>query len=536
MVRKIGGRTITPLDHKLQHQKDGEDEINVSGLKGRLADMQDADSIKGKEVTLTGIGAGKILEYNGTKFVVGNKADTPVSGTIASNTFWVAKGDLAVGQSSNNGVRLEVGTDPRMCLTPLPSAASGLGWRQPLPSFLNKVFYLQDGAASPNNLEVHAVYIPRFRSKYFSQPGLNGIDCGGFWIDKFQACQPNASNVSRGGLTPDSPGAGVGASCKPHVVPWTDISWNTAKVVIENRGGDSNKSNAGVPVPCIELTGATNPKAEFLVDDASHLVGRKVEINQNGTIYHRRAIKRGTTDQPKYVQIYPDLPQDITSSDTYTIIGWHMATPHEMFSLAAWARKYRYEVGLDYPKGNNDWGKDYQDSRLTEFEGVSDITRGGYDNHEMSRCLTGSGPLSWSLNEQENGVWDLNGNVWEWVLQQFVGTGSGVRIKEGFPGQDTIIDTTGYSSGGQITEMYASEGVSDGLSLNSEIFYPTKSATTGLAEYGNDGWWFATASGTTYAARRGGPWRRGARYGLFAVASSYSPSHADDSWGFRGVC
>ena len=534
MVRKIGGRTITPLDHKLQHQKDGEDEISVNGLKGRLADAQNADTIGGKTVNLSGIAANKILQYDGEKFIVGNKADTPVAGTIAANDFWAAKGDLAAGTGSGVGQRIEAESDPRALLFPNPARATGLEWRRPLPSFLNRVFQLQDGAQ--NDLEIHAVYIPRFKSKYFSQPGLNDIDCGGFWVDKFQACQPLASNVSRGGLTSNSPGAGVGAACKPHVVPWTDVSQPVAKTAIENRGGADNKSNGGTPTACVEFATAINPKTEFLVDNITHLVGRQVEIEQNGVTYHRRIVKQGLADQPKYVKLYPDLPQDITSADTYTIIGWHMITPHEMFSLAAWARLHRYEYGLGYPKGNNDWGKDISDPRSVEFEGVSDLVRAGYDNHEISRCLTGSGPLSWSLNEQENGVWDLNGNVWEWVLQQFVGTGSGVQIKEGFPGEGTIISTSGYSSGGQITEMFASEDVVAGLSLNSEIFYPTKSATTGLAEYGNDGWWFAVVNGTTYAAQRGGAWADGARHGLFAVASSYTPSYTYGGVGFRGAC
>ncbi|MDD3934680.1 MAG: hypothetical protein PHP55_12540, partial [Methanoculleus sp.] len=303
MVRKINGRTITPLDHKAQHQTGGEDEINVAGLKGRLADMQNADMIKGKAVNLTGIGANKILQYDGEKFVVGNKTDNPVAGTIASNEFWVAKGDVAVGTSSGNGQRLAVGTDPWMQLHPNPAKASGLEWRKPLPSFLNRVFRLQDAASTPNDLEIHAVYIPQFKSKYFSQPNLNDIDCGGFWVDKFQACQPLASNVSRGGLTPNSPGAGVGAACKPHVVPWTDVSWDAAKAAIENRGGASNLSNGGTPTACGELATATNAKAEFLVANVEHLVGRHIEITQNGVTYHRRIVKTGLADQPKYVKI-----------------------------------------------------------------------------------------------------------------------------------------------------------------------------------------------------------------------------------------
>ena len=533
MVRKINGRTITPLDHKTQHQTGGEDEINVAGLKGRLADMQDADAIKGKAVNLTGIGPNKILQYDGEKFIVGNKADTPVAGTIAENDFWVAKGDLAAGVASGSGQRVAVGIDPWMHLHPNPAMGQGLEWMPPVPGLLNKVFRCQDGASTPNNLEIHMVYIPFFKSEGFQQANLNGIICGGFWVDKYQACQPLASNVSRGGLTPNSPGAGVGAACKPHVVPWTDVSWGTAKAAIENRGGASNKSAGGTPTACTALTTPTNAKAEFLVADIAHLVGRQVEIVQNGVTYHRRIVKQGLADQPKYVKVHPDLPQDITATDTYVIIGWHMITPHEEFSLAAWARLNRYEFGLGYPKGNNDYGKDVGDTRAPENEGLQDPVLGGDATHDFRRCLTGSGPLSWSLNEQENGVWDLNGNVNEWNLQQVIGNGTTIVIAPGYPGAGTVVTPSG-ASGQKIVTMYDADVPTNGFCLNSEINIPATLSSGGVAEYDYDGCWFNPANGT-YAALRGGAWRSGSGAGLVALVLDCAPTSTNYSIGFRGA-
>ena len=399
-----------------------------------------------------------------------------------------------------------------------------------IPDLRNRTLRIQDGAASPNTLEIHQAYIPFFRSAGFSQENLNGILCGGFWLDRFQACQPAASNVSRGGLTPNSPGAGVGAACKPHVVPWTDISWTTAKTAIENRGGSANRQSG----TCAVFGSATNAKAEFLAASADHLVGRHIEIVQDGVTYYRRVIKQGIADEAKYLCIYPDLPADITTADTYTIVGHHLVTPYEWFSAAAWAMTFRYRFGLEYPRGNNDWGKDIGDSRAIEYEGLADPVKGGYDAHEKSRCLTGSGPLSWSLNGQENGVWDLNGNVWEWVLQQVVTDGSAMTISPGYPGAGTPITPPG-TSGQRITAMYAPDAPADGLSLASDLCIPSGQSTGGSAEYGYDGYWFNLAA-NTYAALRGGHWDNGLAYGLWALNLSNTPSSYNYPFGFRGVC
>ena len=121
------------------------------------------------------------------------------------------------------------------------------------PALPNRVLRIKDGGDTPNDLEIHQVWIPFFRSAGFTQPNLNDLILGGFWIDKFQACMPLATATSRGGLTPNSPGAGVGAASKPHVVPWTDVSWNTARAALENRGGAANKSAGGTPTACAKI-------------------------------------------------------------------------------------------------------------------------------------------------------------------------------------------------------------------------------------------------------------------------------------------
>ena len=63
-------------------------------------------------------------------------------------------------------------------------------------------------------------------------------------------------------------------------------------------------------------------------------------------------------------------------------------------------------LGTDI-RGNNNSGKDYRDAANFENYGVSDPVQSG-------RCLTGTGPVSWSSDGTANGIFDVVGNVWEW--------------------------------------------------------------------------------------------------------------------------
>ena len=39
-----------------------------------------------------------------------------------------------------------------------------------------------------------------------------------------------------------------------------------------------------------------------------------------------------------------------------------------------------------------------------------------YESGKIARVATGTGPISWSHDKTMAGIWDLNGNVWEWML------------------------------------------------------------------------------------------------------------------------
>ena len=82
--------------------------------------------------------------------------------------------------------------------------------------------------------------------------------------------------------------------------------------------------------------------------------------------------------------------------------GWHLMTRQEWALLALWCKKNGF-----MPYGNNDYGKDTRES--TRYAVPT------YYNSGIARVATGTGPLKWSHDGSPSGIWDLNGNVWEWV-------------------------------------------------------------------------------------------------------------------------
>lgn len=83
--------------------------------------------------------------------------------------------------------------------------------------------------------------------------------------------------------------------------------------------------------------------------------------------------------------------------------GWHLMTKAEWALLAQWCLNQG-----KLPKGNCSFGKDlkengYQALPATESDG------------RVNLVLTGTGPCSWSHNGELSGIWDLKGNLGEWV-------------------------------------------------------------------------------------------------------------------------
>ncbi|MFU0784483.1 MAG: FGE-sulfatase domain-containing protein [Thermoanaerobacterium thermosaccharolyticum] len=110
-------------------------------------------------------------------------------------------------------------------------------------------------------------------------------------------------------------------------------------------------------------------------------------------------------------KVYVDFDQAKQYSENKGL-GWHLLTNAERAAIALWCKKN----GM--PRGNNNYGSDYSAPHEKGIE-----TYGGGDPHQTYRVATGSGPASWAHDGTTDGIYDLNGNVREWI--------GGMRLMDG---------------------------------------------------------------------------------------------------------
>ena len=85
--------------------------------------------------------------------------------------------------------------------------------------------------------------------------------------------------------------------------------------------------------------------------------------------------------------------------------GWHLMTRMEWALMLHWCQ----QNGV-LPKGNNDYGKH---SSETLYKAIPSMARDS--SNRRQRVATGTGPLTWSHDGSPSGIFDLCGNVWEWI-------------------------------------------------------------------------------------------------------------------------
>ena len=111
--------------------------------------------------------------------------------------------------------------------------------------------------------------------------------------------------------------------------------------------------------------------------------------------------------------------------------GWHLMTNAEWAAIALWCLKNGY-----MPRGNNNYGADHS---AAHERGVA--TTIGSDG-KTNRVATGSGPVTWAHNGDSSGIYDLNGNVNEWV--------GGFRLNAGeiqvIPNNDAAVTGTNQTA------------------------------------------------------------------------------------------
>lgn len=219
--------------------------------------------------------------------------------------------------------------------------------------------------------------------------------------------------------------------------------------------------------------------------------------------------------------------------------GWHLMTNAEWAAIALWCKAHG-----TMPHGNNHQGSDYRNKSESGF---------CFDGY---KTLTGSGPESWSHDGTAEGIFDLNGNVWEWV--------GGLRLLNGeiqiIPNNDaaTHIDQSAESkvwepilsgkksvkyresdSGIALTGEDKAEGWNgcrfENLVAKIEVpdllkelaLYPAEKS--GISDY-----FWADAEGERLPIRGGG-WAGGSGAGVFGLVLGDARSDAGGSLGFRSA-
>jgi len=94
--------------------------------------------------------------------------------------------------------------------------------------------------------------------------------------------------------------------------------------------------------------------------------------------------------------------------------GWHLMSNAEWAAVALWCQANNLQ-----PYGNNSYGDDTNDPGVVGYMAPGN----NFGGPNPSRWLGGSGGRKTSHNGKMNGIFDLNGNIWEWC--------DGFKLSEG---------------------------------------------------------------------------------------------------------
>ena len=249
--------------------------------------------------------------------------------------------------------------------------------------------------------------------------------------------------------------------------------------------------------------------------------------------------------------------------------GWHLMTRAEWAMLALWCKNNGTQ-----PKGNNNYGKDSSESNYKAIP----MTK---DGSNIAHVATGTGPLSWSHDGTPSGIWDLNGNVSEWVggirlvkgELQILANNNGAdadnsqavssaqwKAIDGTDGSLITPDGSGtttnsikldyvssawkwisgtISSQSDSSRNCAFESVSADAGLHADAVLLLQAL--GLLKYDNTSgayngdYFYANNGADERAFYCGGSWYGGADAGVFCCLGNYARSLTDASFGFRSA-
>ena len=246
--------------------------------------------------------------------------------------------------------------------------------------------------------------------------------------------------------------------------------------------------------------------------------------------------------------------------------GSHCVTNAEWMEVAMSCLREGFQ-----PKGNNYFGRDYNDPDKAEYYGIPAY----WSSSQIARVLNGSGPLSWFHDGSPWGIWGMNGN--------FYSVTAGLRQKAGeiqvIANNDAALDATDQSDATGAWKAILQDGslvapgtaltlkydattpitIGTGITVRTEVYkantFGTVAAASGVtiptiakllgiapagsaAELGEDYIYMRNDETGTYSetmARRGGSWNFHTLYGVFVLYLGDYRSYTFGSIGARSA-
>ena len=164
---------------------------------------------------------------------------------------------------------------------------------------------------------------------------------------------------------------------------------------------DANLPSVMVWIPAFKLSDVLNT-TDNSVHPAFIVNGKEIPgfyySKYQNVVHNGNAYSLPAEDPAVIVDFYTSL--EYCEAKGY---GWHMSTAAEWAAIALWCKKYG-----SMPYGNNNNGKDNREGNYYAIPTYCDT------DGTINRVATGTGPLTWSHDGTMAGIWDMNGNVWEW--------------------------------------------------------------------------------------------------------------------------